>query len=152
MVGEATATSFHKFRGSDNKEKTTFNMAGLDMERMDKILADVHNALKNAEYKPSGDSIKEACTNMRHAWVIFKWAYQPKDRNIGQKKLDTLLRTWRQLEDSIPAGETIPQNTVREIIEQLWDLFDCIYHAKQDSGIGIPKRRYVGVESKLRSI
>jgi len=137
----------------EGMEVTKFNMGVYDMERMDKILIDVHNSLRKAQLEPGSKTIQESIVDLGHAWNIFKWAYQSQSRKMGQEILDDIENKWELYQNNTPEAQynLMPAETGRWFISRMRNMLDHLYRAKQEVGLGIPKNRWVGAEAKIRS-
>jgi len=141
-------TGTGKFTRRSSMEVAKFNMAAFDLERMDDALRNAHNKLRDAHNNPGLANLEGAFEDIKHALVILKYAYQTHLRKALVRKEKEIAISLANLRE-VNEGE-INWDEARALMVMLWGLLDGIYEAKQLSGIGIPKNKYMGAEAKIK--
>jgi hypothetical protein len=137
-----------RFSRRSSMEVAKFNMAAFDFERMDGALVVAHNSLREIRDSPTLDRLDAAFYNIKGAFMILKYALQGQLRKRLVKDEEKIKNAIALLRDN--EGEKITWNDARAVMDMLWDFLDEIYEAKQLSGIGIPKSKYMGAEAKIK--
>ena len=141
-------TGTGKFSRRSSMEIAKFNMAAFDFERMDGMLIIAHTSLREIRDSPTLDRLDAAFYNIKSAFMILKYAIQGHLRKQlvkKESKIKEAIALFRSTET-----EQITWDDARAIMDMLWDFLDGIYEAKQLSGIGIPKSKYMGAEAKIK--
>lgn len=123
------------------------------MERMDAALRNAHDKLREAHDLPLLRNLEGAFEDTRHAFLILKYAYQAEHRKeLGKQEMRIKMELSKLREVSENRGKGgITYTEANAIMSLIWDFLDGIYKAKQESGIGIPKNKYMGAEAKIRA-
>ncbi len=129
-------------------EIAKFNMAAFDLERMDDALKHAHNSLREARDNPTLNNLDGAFEDLKHAFIILKWAYQSNLRKTLVKKEKEINKSLENLSEA--SNGAITYKEAYAVIAMLLEFLDGIYEAKQMSGIGIPKNKYMGAEAKIK--
>lgn len=132
----------------DLREYTVFHMAPYDIECADKVRQTMHEYHLNTINQTNGYRYVAPCFEaIRNFYVIFKYAVS---KNI-RKDIDKKFKEVREKLYNC-GGEQLTDNQMLQARDDLFELIDLVYEAKQQAGLGIPKEKFKDAETALNEV